>query len=253
MDQKKHFVLVHGACHGAWCWYKIKPLLEVAGHRVTMLDMAGAGVNRKAIREVKSFEEYSEPLLKTMACLGPNEKVILVGHSFGGMSLALAMENFPHKISASVFLTAFLPDTHHPPSYVVEQFLESLPKEFWMDTEFAENREDKGCSNWFLFGPKCMANKIYQLSPTESGETSLTIHRELGKSKEIYRRKLWVSEEYVICSEDRTIPKQLQKWMIQNNNGIQNVMEIDGADHMAMFSKPLQVLQCLLQVAQSYT
>lgn len=62
-----------------------------------------------------------------------------------------------------------------------------------------------------------------------------------------------VKKVYVICSEDRTIPKQLQKWMIQNNNGIQNVMEIDGADHMAMFSKPLQVLQCLLQVAQSYT
>ncbi|KAL7240066.1 hypothetical protein ACSBR2_005848 [Camellia fascicularis] len=30
-----HFVLVHGACHGAWCWYKLKPLLESHGHKVT--------------------------------------------------------------------------------------------------------------------------------------------------------------------------------------------------------------------------
>ena len=50
---------------------------------------------------------------------------------------------------------------------IVEWFLESLPREFWMDTEFGENREDGGSSSWFLFGPKCMANKIYQFSPTE--------------------------------------------------------------------------------------
>ena len=28
------FVLVHGAWHGAWCWDKVVPLLERAGHRV---------------------------------------------------------------------------------------------------------------------------------------------------------------------------------------------------------------------------
>ncbi|KGN48490.1 putative inactive methylesterase 20 [Cucumis sativus] len=241
MDQMKHFVLVHGACHGAWCWYKIKPLLEAAGHRVTMLDMAGAGVNRRAIQEVKSFEEYSEPLLKTMACLGPNEKVILVGHSFGGMSLALAMENFPHKISASVFVTAFVPDTHHPPSYVLEQFLESLPREFWRDTELGENREDGGSSSWFLFGPKCMANKIYQLSPTEDQALGSSLVRpaklfieNLGKAEKFTEENYGsVKKVYVIGGEDRTIPKQLQKWMIQNSDKrIQNVMEIDEADHI---------------------
>ncbi|KAK9190053.1 hypothetical protein WN943_018654 [Citrus x changshan-huyou] len=23
--KQKHFVLVHGSDHGAWCWYKVKP------------------------------------------------------------------------------------------------------------------------------------------------------------------------------------------------------------------------------------
>ncbi|KAG6595056.1 Methylesterase 1, partial [Cucurbita argyrosperma subsp. sororia] len=35
--------------------------------------------------------------------------------------LAVAMEKFPAKIEASVFLTAFAPDTHHNPSYVLDQ------------------------------------------------------------------------------------------------------------------------------------
>ena len=42
-----------------------------------------------------------------------------------------------------------------------------------------------------------------------------------------------VKKVYVIGGEDRTIPKQLQKWMIQNSDKrIQNVMEIDEADHI---------------------
>lgn len=37
------------------------------------------------------------------------------------------MEKFPEKISVAVFLTAFMPDTIHPPSYVLEvQVLSTL-------------------------------------------------------------------------------------------------------------------------------
>ena len=39
----KHFVLVHGLCHGAWSWYKVTTALESAGHRVTALDLAASG------------------------------------------------------------------------------------------------------------------------------------------------------------------------------------------------------------------
>ncbi|KAG5614738.1 hypothetical protein H5410_014562 [Solanum commersonii] len=27
---KNHFVLVHGACHGAWCWYKVVTILRIS-------------------------------------------------------------------------------------------------------------------------------------------------------------------------------------------------------------------------------
>lgn len=121
-DTQKHFVLVHGACHGAWSWYKLKPLLESAGHRVTAVDLAAAGINMRSITDLQSMADYSQPLLEFLAnSVSPKEKVILVGHSLGGLSLALAMEEFPEKISVAVFLTAFMPDTVHPPSYVLEQ------------------------------------------------------------------------------------------------------------------------------------
>ncbi|XP_057419242.1 putative inactive methylesterase 20 [Lotus japonicus] len=119
---RKHYVLVHGACHGAWCWYKVKPLLESAGHQITVLDLAASGINMKKIEEVDTVSEYSEPLLKLMASIPPYEKVVLVGHSLGGINIALAMDKFPEKVAVGVFLTAFMPDTQHKPSYVMEKF-----------------------------------------------------------------------------------------------------------------------------------
>ena len=124
--EQKHFVLVHGVCHGAWCWYKVKPRLESAGHRVTAIDLAASGINMKSIRDVHSMADYSQPLLEFIASLSPSEKVILVGHSLGGLNVSLVMEKFPEKISVAVFLTALMPDTVHQPSYVIEKVNISL-------------------------------------------------------------------------------------------------------------------------------
>lgn len=120
-NKQKHFVLVHAACHGAWTWYKLKPLLEAAGHRVTALDLTASGINMKPIQEVHTLRQYTQPLLDFLASLPDNEQVILVGHSLGGLNLALASDNFPHKVSVNVFVTAFMPDTTHKPSYVPDQ------------------------------------------------------------------------------------------------------------------------------------
>ena len=105
----KHFVLVHGLCHGAWCWYKLVPMLRTAGHRVTVLDLAASGVHPARMDEVPSFEDYSRPLLDAVAGAGEGERLVLVGHSLGGFSVALAMERFPRKVAAAVFLTAGMP------------------------------------------------------------------------------------------------------------------------------------------------
>ncbi|KAK7263074.1 hypothetical protein RJT34_30658 [Clitoria ternatea] len=48
-------------------------------------------------------------------------QVVLVGHSLGGINIALAMDKFPDKVAVAVFLTAFAPDTQHKPSYVIDK------------------------------------------------------------------------------------------------------------------------------------
>lgn len=107
--REKHFLLVHGACHGAWCWFKISCQLKSMGHKVTALDMAACGIHPKQALEVHSFSDYVEPLIEFMALLPPEERVILVGHSMGGSWISTAMERFPERISVAVYVAALMP------------------------------------------------------------------------------------------------------------------------------------------------
>ncbi|XP_045786299.1 salicylic acid-binding protein 2-like [Trifolium pratense] len=250
---RKHYVLVHGACHGAWCWYKVKPLLESAGHLVTVLDLAASGTNLNKIEDVNTVSEYSEPLLQLMATIPPNEKVILVGHSLGGLNIALAMEKFPEKVAVGVFLTAFAPDIEHNASYVMEKYIESTPAAEWVDTEFFQS----GNKTSMFFGPKFLSNKLYQQSSIEDLELAKTLLRpgslfmeDLIQQKNLFTKQGYgsVPHGFIVCDDDIAIPLKFQHWMIQNA-GINDVLEIKGADHMAMLCKPQQLCDSLNHIA----
>ncbi|GKD71234.1 salicylic acid-binding protein 2-like protein [Tanacetum coccineum] len=180
-DEQKHFVLVHGSCHGAWCWFKLIPLLEAMGHRVSAFDLLASGTNTKVIQQVYTLSDYTMPLLEFMATLLPEEKVVLVGHSFGGMSISLAMEKFPEKISLAVFLSAYMPDYVHEPSFVLNKFNSNLfsylfiqfevyAKQiggFFQDTQFSPYGSENESETSILFGPKFLASNLYPLCSKE--------------------------------------------------------------------------------------
>ena len=140
---KKHFVLVHGLCHGAWCWYKVATALRAAGHRVTALDLAASGAHPARLDEVRSFEDYSRPLLDAVAAAAPGgERLVLVGHSHGGLSLALSMERFPRKVAAAVFVAAAMP--------CVGKHMGVTTEEVRADTSQTETSSRYGSINTYL-------------------------------------------------------------------------------------------------------
>jgi len=48
--KQSHFVLVHGAWHGAWCWNKVVPMLRAKGHLVTAVDLPARGAPTRSRR-----------------------------------------------------------------------------------------------------------------------------------------------------------------------------------------------------------
>ncbi|NP_001233813.1 methylesterase [Solanum lycopersicum] len=256
---KNHFVLVHGACHGAWCWYKVVTILRSEGHKVSVLDMAASGINPKHVDDLNSMADYNEPLMEFMNSLPQLERVVLVGHSMGGINISLAMEKFPQKIVVAVFVTAFMPGPDLNLVALGQQYNQQV--ESHMDTEFVYNNGQDKAPTSLVLGPEVLATNFYQLSPPEDltlatylvrpvplfDESILLANTTLSKEK--YGS---VHRVYVVCDKDNVLKEQqFQKWLI-NNNPPDEVQIIHNADHMVMFSKPRDLSSCLVMISQKY-
>jgi pimeloyl-ACP methyl ester carboxylesterase len=100
------FVLVHGAYHGAWCYDKVVPILEGAGHTVVAVDLPGHGKNRIP-RDRITLDNYVRHVCEIVDA--QSEPVILVGHSMGGLTISQVAEERPDRLKMIVFLTALMP------------------------------------------------------------------------------------------------------------------------------------------------
>jgi pimeloyl-ACP methyl ester carboxylesterase len=99
------FVLIHGGCHGGWCWERITPLLRAAGHRVAAPDLPGMGDDRTPLGEITlaRWARFVADLIEA-----EDEPVILVGHSRAGIVISEAAELVPGRIRLLVYLAAML-------------------------------------------------------------------------------------------------------------------------------------------------
>jgi len=78
LKQKHHFVLVHGIGGGAWCWYKIRSLMENSGYKVSCIDLKSAGIDHSHADSVLSFDDYNQPLMDFFAALPEDEQVLVL-------------------------------------------------------------------------------------------------------------------------------------------------------------------------------
>ncbi|MBA0592075.1 hypothetical protein Gorai_009062 [Gossypium raimondii] len=148
------------------------------------------------------------------------------------------MDLFPHKISVGVFLSAFMPDTIHQPSYLVDMDFETVtigsPEETFTIT---------------TMGPNFLKSRLYQnleLAKTLVRPGSL-FHQDLSKAKKLSDEGYGsVTRVFFVCGKDQAMSIELQCWMI-NNNPPKAMLEIKDAEHMPMFSKTKQLCDVLMR------
>ncbi|KAM7510292.1 hypothetical protein LguiB_009167 [Lonicera macranthoides] len=205
------------------------------------MDLAASGINPKQVDDLKDVDNYMEPLMEFMAGLPAEKRVVLVGHSMGGVAVAVAMEHFPKKIAVGF------------------NFSLSSGTNASMDIQYAYDRGSSNPSS-FLFGHKNLATRLYQNSPTEDLELANTLVRpspnftdtksimEVSVTKENYGL---VHRVFIMSGQDKGLVVALQKYMIENNPP-NEVKKISDSDHMVMFSKPKELCSYLLEIAAKY-
>lgn len=102
------FVLVHGAFQSASAWGAVAEELRAAGHSVAAVDLPGRNAEGTEAAGI-ALQDYIDTTLAAVEAAG--EQVILVGHSFGGMTISGVAEAAPDLVDLLIYVAAYLPQS----------------------------------------------------------------------------------------------------------------------------------------------
>jgi pimeloyl-ACP methyl ester carboxylesterase len=102
------FVLVHGSCHGGWCWKKLIPHLSRKGHDVYAPTLTGLGERSHFVSRCIGLDTHILDIIQVLEYENLSE-VFLVGHSYGGAVIGGAADKIPQRIRHLVYLDAYIP------------------------------------------------------------------------------------------------------------------------------------------------
>lgn len=233
-------MLVHGAWHGAWCWEKVAPLLEEAGHEAVVFDLPGHGEDRTPVSEV-SLRAYAERVCQALD--EGDEPAVLVGHSMGGAVISEAAESRPEGIEVLVYLTAFL----LPSGKTLLDYHQADEESVVLHNLVV--REDEGVA---VVREEALVEAFYADCPEEDAERAIA--RLVPQPAAPFATPVEVTEAfgrvprvYVECLHDRAITPQTQKKMY-TGLPCREVVSLQ-TDHSPFFSAPQELAERLASIA----
>lgn len=103
------FVLVHGAWGGGWSWRPtVGKLLRDAGHEVFTPTLTGLGERTHLANPEVNLDTHIQDIVNVIEFENLRD-VVLMGHSYGGMVITGVADRIPERLSALVYVDAFVP------------------------------------------------------------------------------------------------------------------------------------------------
>jgi pimeloyl-ACP methyl ester carboxylesterase len=231
------FLLVHGAFHGAWCWQKLVAELEKRGHRAKAIDLPGQGEDQTPLKEV-TLDTMVDKIIAEMADL-PG-KVVLLGHSLGGIPITVTGEKVPDRIKALVYLSAFLPRDgealldieNRNPKPVVPVSM-TFDAERISGTIMADKVRD-------IFYHDCSDTDIADAKARLRPQALAALMTKVHMTPERFGR---IPRVYVECTEDRALSIEMQRDMISKSPPV-DVRSLP-ASHSPFLSRPEKLADAL--------
>lgn len=239
--ESKTYVLVHGAFQDSSAWSEVTPLLEAAGHTVVTVDLPGRRNDPTPLNEI-TLDSYRDKVIAVIEQQAG--KVVLVGHSFGGLTIAAVAEAIPDQIEALVFVAAYLPVTGDSLATLAEQDQGTKfnDKNFLLAADYstASVLPDDVV---LIFCTDCSAEfqqrtlEKIQPEPLAPMNTPVTVSAEkFGKVRKVY----------IETTQDNAVSSSLQKVMLERTP-VDKVITLE-TGHSPFFVDPTGLTAALLAV-----
>ena len=232
-------ILVHGACHGGWCWERVMPLLEAEGVRVVAPDLPEW---QPGARDPIGFwGEFVADLARAQA---PEDRVILCGHSRGGVVISAAAEAAPEAVSGLIYLAASLLPRGQPLTGTWRAYTDLAAEWVAPEPDEASFRIAPGCYQR-MFCPDsdtataAQAEARLRTEPFAAFATPMRITPERFGS---------VPRAYVETSRDMVIPLDFQRRM-EAALPCDPVVTLD-ADHSPFLAMPERLAEVLIEICR---
>jgi pimeloyl-ACP methyl ester carboxylesterase len=246
-DPKPTFVLVHGAFQDERAWSELRPRLQAAGDKVVAVRLAGRAGDATPLGDI-TLDTYREQVAAAVAA--EPRPVVLVGHSFGGITIANVAEKLPERVRALVFVGAYLPQAG-----AADQSMAKLAEQDRWNGFTRENfvvAKDYRSAGVLerdvvaLFCGDCSAadqartlRDFHQVEPLKPAGTPVAVTAA---------RYGQVPKVYVKTLRDRAISPQMQQLML-DRRPVHRVLEIDSG-HSPFLSRPDALARALLEAAR---
>ena len=235
-----HFVLIHGAWHGGWCWTKLAPLLEAAGHQVSTPDLPGHGSRRRWPRLV-SMEHYISSVSGVLS--GCREPVVLVGHSMGGMVVTGAAERHPDRVSSVVYLCAYAPPSGRSLLELAEPSVSLVEPEAQLLSWWGGSMRIKRDRLAGIFYNDCSAEDIAYARARLCPQSVRALGGPVKWTASGFGR---VRKRAIICAGDHAISAAGQESMAVGVGVASGDIARLASDHSPFFSMPQELADILL-------
>ncbi len=237
-------ILLHGSWHGAWCWHKVVPHLEAAGHSVQVPDLPGHGRNWRFARGRTTLSAMASQVCQLLDKL--QEPALLVAHSRGGVVASTVAQMRPTALCANIYLAAYMLRHKERVADFFKTDKESLVR--------ANLRINKLCLTDSLlesaYKPAlyadCSDADVALAHSLLTPEPSLPALTRLHLTDDRYGS---VPRHYIELTQDRAVTPRLQRAMVASSP-CQSVTSLD-ASHSAYFSQPEALANAIGAIADA--
>ncbi len=236
MPGVRPIVLVHGAFHGAWCWERLRAVLDERALPSIAVDLPGHGESTAPLGDLHADADHVAAVLADM-----DEEVVLVGHSYGGAVITQGAGSTGNA-SHLVYVAAICPDVGES---VGRSVVTSEPQRTKLDDALVAaggiltvNPERAVAAFYHDCDPADADAARHQLGPQARASLIQPVTNAAWRS---------VPSTYILCRDDRAVAPSLQA-IFATRCG--SVVELDSG-HSPFLSMPAAVADVLEPLARA--